>query len=332
MLSNKTQKSSKSANNRKRATKTKTVAASNFPKKKVLVRKISSRLIRRREKRPKQPRLERKLTGSFRLFSESLSLLAQHWKLFGGITMVYLITSILLVGILGGNNQFMENRQELFKELGKLAASLTLFNVLISTSAAPASESGAAYQTIVIIIVSLATIWALRQSLAGERVTIRDSFYKGVYPLIPFVIVIIFLGLLLIPLLIAGFVLAFVFGNGLAISPLEIAFWSSLILFLAMLSLYLFVNRIFALYIVALPDMKPMAAIKAARKLVIYHRWSIIRKLLFLPFALFVIGAVLFLPLITYIPTLAPWLFLPLYMFTLIFVHTYIYSLYKELL
>ena len=290
------------------------------------------RPIKLRRRKSNQPRPTKKLTGSFRLFIDSASLVRQHWKLFGGITLVYFVLTMVLVGGLSGEYSISELKKTFAEEFGRLSASLALFGLLVSTTGSSASESGAVYQTLVILLVSLATIWALRQVLAGEKVRIRDAFYKGMYPLVPLVLVLLFICLLFIPALIGGFVFNIVITGGLAVTTLEYILWMGLVILLLSWTLYLVVTRIFAIYIVTLPDMQPMAAIKAARKLVRFRRWLIIRKLLFLPFALVVIAAVIILPLIMFAPVVVQWVFVMLSMFALVFARAYAYSLYKELL
>lgn len=295
--------------------------------------KTPKRLARLRpRRRPKPEAPPKKLTGSFRLFADSASLLRQHWKLFSGITLVYLILSIVLVGVLNSKLNVIELKQTFSEQLGQLSASIALFGILLGSGGKPGSESGAAYQTIVILMVSLATIWALRQVLAGKKVSVRDAFYKGMYPLVPFVLVLLFLCVEFIPAVAGVFILSTVFGGGLAATFIEQALWATLIFFLATLSIYLISSTAFALYIVTLPDVRPMEAIKTARRLVKYRRWSIIRKLLFLPLAFLVIGAVVLLPLIMFVPALVMWVFMILSMLALVFAHTYAYGLYKELL
>lgn len=298
--------------------------------KKKLTKLVPKKL--RRQKKEKPPRPTRKLTGSFRLFMDSTSLLRQHWKLFGGITLVYFVLNMVLVGGLSGQYSVSELKQTFTQEFGRWSSSLALFGLLVSSTGSSGSESGAVYQTVVILLVSMATIWSLRQVLAGERVSVKDAFYKGMYPIVPLVLVLLFVCLLFIPAVIAGFLFNVIISGGLAVNVWEYVLWFGLIIMLLAWTLYMLVTRIFAIYIVTLPDMKPMAAIKASKKLVLYRRWSLIRKLLFLPFALVVLGAVIILPLIMFAPVVVQWVFVLLSMFALVFAHTYTYSLYKELL
>jgi hypothetical protein len=286
--------------------------------------------LRSRKQKPDTP--PKKVSGSFRLFMDSASLVRQHWKLFGGITLVYLLLSLILVGGFGKGFDLSELNELLTEEFGQLSASIALFGLLLGSTGNAASESGTVYQVVVTLLITLATIWALRQALVGEKVQIRDAFYKGMYPLVPFVLVLFFICLLFIPALIASFIFNTVFGGGLAGALVEQVAWAGLILLLVGWSLHLLVTFVFGIYIVTLPDVRPVAALKAARKLVLYRRWSVTRKLLFLPLAFIVISAVIVLPLIMLTPMIVQWSFAVLSMFALIFAHTYLYSLYKELL
>jgi len=183
-----------------------------------------------------------------------------------------------------------------------------------------------------VIVASLAIIWALRQVLSGTRPRIRDAYYKGMYPLIPFILVLLVIGLQLLPLLIGSTLFSLVISNGIAVYLVEKLVWALLFAALALLSLYMISSSIFALYIVTLPDMTPLKALRSARQLVRYRRWTILRKILFLPILLVVVAAVVMLPIIVWLTPLAQWVFFVLTLFAIAAVHSYVYSLYRELL
>ncbi|MCA9332095.1 hypothetical protein KC968_04105 [Candidatus Saccharibacteria bacterium] len=294
--------------------------------------RVRNKVVAKIRQKDKQPRPTKKLSGSFRLLIDSASLLRQHWKLFCGITLVYFFLIVLLAGGLSGLTSVKDLKSTFVQEFGNLTASLALFGMVVGTTGNTTSATGSIYQTLVVLIVSLATIWALRQILAGEKIRVRDAFYKGMYPLVPFVLVLLFICILFIPAMVSGFIFNVVILGGLAINVLELVLWMALIISLLLLTLYLVTTRIFAIYIVTLPDMQPVAAIKAAKKIVRYRRWAIIRKLLFLPFIMVIIAAIIILPLIVYAPVTVQVVFVLLSMFALVFAHTYAYSLYKELL
>ena len=296
---------------------------------------LNSRAKSRRERKQHTRDNHNNITGSFRLFADSVSLFRQHWKIFGGITLVYVVLSVILIGVRGSGLEVDKLRGELDDSfeggLGEVGLGLTIFSLVASSSTSSSSEGGA-YQSIVLLIISLATVWALRQIMAGQKIGIRDAFYKGMYPLVPVVLVIMVIGLQLIPLLIGSFLFAVAFPGGIAVGFVEQALWAIVIFLLALLSLYMLTSSTFAFYVATLPDMRPLAALRSARKLVRFRRFTVLRKLLFLPLALLIVIAALTLPFIWIWPAATQWVFLLLSMAGLVFTHTYAYSLYKELL
>jgi len=89
---------------------------------------------------------------------------------------------------------------------------------------------------------------------------------------------------------------------------------------------------IFALYIVALPEMTPIKALRSASALVKNRRWSVMRKLLWIPLVFSVLAAVIMLPIIVVAAPLAPWVYFVLSILALLALHSYLYTLYRELL
>jgi len=183
-----------------------------------------------------------------------------------------------------------------------------------------------------LIIVSLATIWALRQVYNNNAIRVRDSFYKGVYPLVPFILVLLVIGLQLLPLLIGGTLYSIVISSGIAVGLLQELLWALLFLGFALISLYLLSSSLFALYIVTLPEMTPFKALRSARDLVRHRRWLVLRKILFLPLILLILAAVILVPLLVIVTPIASWIFLLLSLASLVVVHSYGYALYRELL
>jgi hypothetical protein len=288
----------------------------------------------RLEKRVKSPKAK-PISGSFRLFADSVSLVRQHWKLFGGIALVYIVLTAILVGMSSGVdiNQWREDLNDASgDEATGLGTGVILFGLLVGSSGKTGTEGGLAYQTLIVLIVSLAVIWALRHILAGEKVSVRDAFYKGMYPLVPFTLVLVAIGVQLIPLMIGTFLYGAAFNSEIAVGTLEKSLWAALVALAAFLSLYMITASVFALYIATLPDMRPMKALRSARELVRFRRWTVLRKLLFIPLALVLIVGVLTVPFLVYLPGLASWVFVISTMFGVVVAHTYVYNLYRELL
>ena len=91
-------------------------------------------------------------------------------------------------------------------------------------------------------------------------------------------------------------------------------------------------SSIFALYVVTLPNMNPMKALRSSRNLVFSRRLSLFRKLLLLPLLAFLLMILIVVPAIYFVPIIAPWLYFVLTLASLIFLHSYLFTIYKELL
>jgi hypothetical protein len=286
------------------------------------------------QKRVKQ--VEKPLPGSWKILGTALSTLKNNKKLFLGIAVIYgLLTAILVTGfsstdVSGAKQSF----QQLFTgHLGQLVSGTSFFLGLLGDQTGnSASPSSGVYQVIVGLIISLAVIWTLRQLQAGNKVRIRDGFYQGMYPLVPVVLVLLVIGMELIPLGGGAWLYSAIMSNGIAVSSVEQVMWFILFFLLALISIYMICSTLFALYIVSLPNVTPMQAIRGANQLVMHRRWTILRKVLFLPVALVVMVAAIMIPFIVFLTPAASWVFFVVSMFLLPIIHGYLYTLYKALL
>lgn len=276
------------------------------------------------------------LPTAYALFKQALGVLKRNWKVFLGITLWYGLVNVILVQSLssGVNVDQARNSFEgmLGGSLGHIAAGAASFVYLLGASGNSAGSVAGSYQLIWIIITSLAFIWTLRQAYNGTTVRIRDGFYRGMYPLIPFVFILIIITVQLSPMIIGGSLFSSSASTGLTSSFVDTFVWSAIFLFLTTFSLYLISASLFAVYIVSLPDMTPLAALRSAKQLVANRRWTVMRKILFLPFALLILGALVIVPFILLLPAVASWLLFLLLMICIPVMHSYLYALYRALL
>jgi hypothetical protein len=298
----------------------------------------------RRPKRPKykslrlQKRIKHhiKLPSVYRITKKAVRTVWDQKALFLGITFIYGFLNLVLVqGIAGSTDTSVlkEGLDEIFTgNLGGLASSLSIFSIMLSSAGNSTSQTAGAYQMFLALIGSLAIIWALREVLAGKNVRIRDAFYRGMYPLIPFILIMFVIALQIIPILVGSGLYSIVVNNGIAVLFVEKFLWAMLYGLLGLLTLYMLSSSIFALYIVTLPDMTPVKALRSARELVRYRRWTILRKIISLPIILLITAAVIMVPIIIWLTPLAQWVFFMLTMSALLAIHAYMYTLYRELL
>jgi len=270
-----------------------------------------------------------------KLFWQSLNHIYKNWKLYGGITLVYFILSVVLVKGFDANSTLMTIKASLVdltsSKTAGVSTGLSLFGFLVSSNG-PQSEVASVYQMMLITIASLALIWSLRQSYSDKKVKARQAFYGGMYPLIPFILVVLVIILQTLPLMLANTLYTAVFIGGLAVNIIEQILWGLALFLLILSSLYMVTASIFGLYIVTLPNMTPLKALRSAKGLVRYRRWTIMRKVLFLPMVLIVVGGVVTVPVVIYATPFAEWLFFGLTIVSLSVIHSYLYALYRELM
>lgn len=288
----------------------------------------------RKSKARQQVRQRQPLPGSFRLTWQVLTTLKRYWKTLGGIVLVYLFLNVVFAsGISNISSNFDTIKSDLKTTGGHgLWHAAGGFGSLVATSGAGSTTTGSTLQSVLFILESLVIIWALRHLLSGQPVTVKLAFYKSMTPLIPFLLVVAVIIIQLLPVTIGGLVLSVVSTSIFTSSALATVFTAVIFALLAAWSIYMVSASVFGLYIVTLPDMQPRQALRAARDLVRFRRLAVIRKVFFMPLFVLAVMAVIIVPLILYASSVVPAAFYVLSMLTILFVHTYLYSLYRGLI
>lgn len=278
------------------------------------------------------------LPSAWLLLKDTARHLWQFKRVFAGILGVYALLVLVFVWAGGSLLNASDLKATLNDSLGlsgnSIMANVTVFSILLGSAAAGSSDVASTYQSIILLVISLALVWTWRNTSleVAKTVRVRDSFYKGMAPLVPFLLVLLVVGLQLLPMLIASVIFNIVLANGLAATAIEQALWLLLFLASAVLSLYMISSSIFALFVVTLPNMTPMRALKSARKLVKYRRWVIMRKLIAASLLLFVAFSLTVILAIYVVPSIAQWVFFAGTLVVLPLTLGFIYKLYRALL
>lgn len=290
-----------------------------------------------RTKVNKAPTHFRPLPGIFAITKRTFGHIKTNGKLFAKITLIYVVLLFIFVWLGGGLINASNTKQTLNQTLGlsgnNIITNLTVFSMLVG-SGANNNELKSLYQTIIVFLLGLVFIWAYRHTKADKPSSLkaRDPFYKGMTPLVPFLLVLLVVGLQLLPLLFGAALIGIVFGNGLAVNPLEQTLWITLFLLTLALSVYWLASSLFALLIVTLPDMTPLKSLRSATKMVKGRRFTVIKRLLGATLlALLIVGTVV-LASIYVAPILAQALLLIFGIILLPIAIGYVYVLYQELL
>ena len=271
------------------------------------------------------------LPSSFSVLVDVLKLFKANWRPLGGIMLVYLILNIVFAsGLSSVINNFSTVKETLAAD-NSFSNALSGLGSLLGSGASGDSQSGSALQSVLLVIGSLAIIWALRQLLAKKEFSVKDAYYKSMFPLVPFLLVIFVIIIQLLPITLGSAIVALI-SSTLASSGTATFIMALALVPLFAWSVYMLSSSVFALYIVTLPDMQPRQALRSAKRLVEFRRLKVIRRLLFLPLFILLAMAVIVLPLILFIDLLVIPVFYLLSILVLLVAHAYLYNLYRGLL
>ncbi|TAH32393.1 hypothetical protein EYC59_05985 [Candidatus Saccharibacteria bacterium] len=278
----------------------------------------------------------RPLPKARHILAETVRVILKNWKVFGGIALLYSVFNALLVSGLSGASsltQFKNLLNEVFTGTGgQVQTAFTSFVVLVTGSSSNSTETSGLYHIVLLVIFSLGLVWAFRQAVAGHQQRIRDSFYQGMFPLVPFILILTVISFQLLPAAAGGFLYTVAVLNGIAADSIEKLIFITVFVALALWTLRMLTASLFALYIVTLPAMTPLKALRSAGELVYKRRLLIWRKLLFLPVVLLLAAAIIEVPLILLWAPAAYWVFFVLSTAALVITHGYLYVLYRKLL
>ncbi len=275
------------------------------------------------------------LPSSFGIGLKAFRLMTVNSRPLVWFTVVYGLLSLAFVSGVVSPINIEEVRARLQEQTGQmsgLTSNVTILGLMLASAFKASGDVSALYQSIFIITSSLALIWLYRQQQAGSRVSLKDAYYRGMYPLVPFIGVLVFLGLQLIPLAAGNLIYGAVISGGLAVTFIEQLFWFLFFLMFVLLSLYLIVTSIVALFIVTLPEMTPIAAMRESKSLVMHRRFSVLLKIVSLLIIVLLSYVVVVFPIIFLSAVLAQVFFFLLTVLILPFVIAYLFVLYRELL
>ena len=280
------------------------------------------------------------LPSSWNLWKTSLRFLRNNWKKVGLFLAVYMLLYVIFVRGLGSAIDFTNVKDNLSnngQSADGIIKSFIFFGVLVGASNAVSSDVAAAYQSMLFITGSLAFIWLIRalHTKKSNNVRVRDSYYLGMQPLVPVLIVLLVLALETLPLSLGGYLLSMALSSGVA-SSIEVGVFIILAALISLVSLYLISGTWAAIYIVTLPGAEPWKSIKASNSLISVHRWHVMRRLLALVVFLLATSALLIIPLLMVLPSgyeyIAEYGFFVYLIIGFSVAHTYLYTLYKSFL
>jgi len=269
------------------------------------------------------------------LSKKSLSIIFNNKTELFGITLIYGLLYLLLVKGAGEFNiaeikDYLQGPESgIDKWWGQNAL---LAAVVLGGGTQTAGEGANVYGFFLLLIVSMAYVWALRHIYAKKKFIVRDAFYNGMYPFVPAILVFLVIFIAFIPMVIGNFLFTSIVLGGVATTMAENALVITLFVFTLILSGYFLTSTIIAFYIVMLPEMTPMKAFASARKIVSHRRWAIARRMIQLLISMILIIGLMLFVTIAINAEFAVLLMTLVVISILLFVHSFMYTLYRALI
>ncbi len=251
---------------------------------------------------------------------------------------VYLLIYLVLVK---GYNGFSVDAVSMKESIAKVSdgtlrfvlSLLGVYSALVGTLLTTENASADLLQAMILVVCSLAFIWLLRKLHAKDNAaTVKQAFYLGPQPLVPFLLVLLIMLLETMPAGFGGLLLTTAQGAGAISTQLEIQILGIVAILCMVLSFYLLAGSVFALYIVTLPGTEPVVAVRTSMHLLRVHRWQIVYRLAAFVGALMVLGLLLSAPFIIWLPKYAEHAFFVIGMSSFVVFHTFVYKLYRAML
>lgn len=279
---------------------------------------------------------EKPLLSVRQIVMKALKLLGQNKKSIFFFSIVYGIGFMLFVrGIVNPIN--IDDLRATIDPTGatgsaSFGGNIIVFSELLGTLSAGVSGSQGIYQVLLLVMSALSLIWLFRQQQAGNKVTYKQALYRGMYPLVPFMLLFYLLLLELLPAIIGNFLYSAVISNGIAVGAVEQFIWLLFYLVSLLFSFYLVSSSIMSLFIVTLPEMTPMIALRKAKELVTFRRFAVFRKTTFLIVFSAAVFFVTVLPLLFVSAIAAQIMLFVMSILIIPFCVAYLFVLYRELL
>lgn len=270
---------------------------------------------------------QKKLISFVAIAKKTWQELAAFWRPLAGVTLTYAVLYFIFVMSFSINN----NVQEIISSTaGKLPqAFVVVTDTLFTSYNGSQSDATTLLQMLLFLTAALALLWTLRRLQNLQSVTIREAYYEGPARIVPVIIVSLLLMLTSIPALFGSSILGFVTQSSSSLAEFIIAVIFALVMIF--ISILLFVTYWPAFYIVTLPNIRPIKALRMAAEVTKKNRLSILRK-----FVLFGIFAMLFivilaLPIALVLPAIVPYVMYFVLFALFMVMQVYLFVLYRSL-
>lgn len=284
--------------------------------------------------RPRKRSYDEVLT-SWQATKETLKFIKKSWKKLFWISIVYMVLYFVFVkgtekANLDDINQYID--EILGEDSNGVIRSITLAGVVLGGSQSQASETNSLYGMLITLIFIMAVIWGVRRLNNNEPFKIRDAFYFGSQSMVTFILVSGIIAIQLVPFALGSFLYETAKQQSIIAYFWEEAIFIGVWALGSLLSAYWLAVSLNALFVVTLPNMYPLQALREAKGLVQYRRWVVFRRMIAFPIAMIIIGLILLILVAYLMPSLTVFVFEILKAFGVVFLIVYLYKIYRSMI
>ncbi len=278
-----------------------------------------------------------------RVAIDSFKIIWNDRKILLVLAFIYVLASYFFVGGVA-QTDFVALKDATLEVFGGTYTSAnsisTIFtSILTGAFAQDLTELQQFLAVLLILLFWLAVVWALRMWFADQKIVARDALYSSAAPLVSYLIVAVFIIIQLSPGALSVAVFNLAQSGGYMQGGIEVMMFTMAAVLLCCLSIYWISSSILALIIVTLPQMRPWRAMQIAGELAMGRRVRMLAHIVNLAFIVFCAWVICLVPALfldswmsfDWLP-LIPIMVQALCAFSVLYVATYIYKLYRSML
>ncbi len=275
------------------------------------------------------------ISSSFKIIKQSLLFLWKYRKFWSLFLLIYFLVDLIFVRGLSSGLNIASLKSEFSSVFSgsssKVNAGLSVLLLLIGSNSSSSSGGSSSIGFFLFIFTALAIIWSFDKLMNSQKITVKEAIYKGIYPIIPFLLAIFYIALQLVPVTVGALIYSTVKNNGIAVGVVEQIIWLILFILSAFWSLYMISSSLFSPFYIALDHKNPVQAIKTASQSVKGLRLKIMGRLLVMIVSLVLSILVIMVLGILLLGNIANWLFFLISILIIPITISYIYHLYLEI-
>lgn len=237
----------------------------------------------------------------------------------------------------GMGHHIFQSFQLIFKNWKVFLPFLVIEVVVISLLMGVVSEStlkDAAAMVIAavgMIVAWLVTIFVLRHTMAGQKVSLPDALFNSMAPMNAVLVLLVVAAVQIVPVILV----IVAYSSAVETHFLDTPFYAFLFLafsfLMLLLSGYLLSSTVMAMVAVSAPGLYPLQALKAANEVMMGRRIRFMLRLIALLIVIFVMWGIIGWPVMAFVPNeiVASVVIVALACFSVIYIATYFYLYYR---